>query len=208
VQISTTNLLLSLNETQTVVKAPAGDAGANIAALTTGIRAGNENAFREFHRLYFDRIYQFLLVVARGNEDEARDALQETLLRVVRHVRKFDNEDAFWCWLKVVARNAARDAGRKQRRYLGLLQRFNSHSQTSTEPSTAFNHSPLGEFLEEGLAELTSQDRQIVEGKYLHGSTVRDLAAETGLTEKAVESRLLRLRLRIREFVLNKLRTP
>ncbi len=207
-QISTTNLLLSLNETQTVVKAPAGDAGANIAALTAGIRAGNENAFREFHRLYFDRLYQFLLIVARGNEDEARDALQETLLRVVRHVHKFDNEEAFWCWLKIVARNAARDAGRKQHRYLGLLQRFASHSQTSARPSPSFNNSPLGEFLEESLAELTPQDRQIVEGKYLHGATVRELSVDTGLTEKAVESRLLRLRERIREFILKKLRTP
>ena len=181
--------------------------GVDIASLTAGIRAGNEDAFREFHGLYFRRLYQFLLVVARGQEHEAREALQETLLRVVRHGRKFDNEEAFWCWLKVVARSAARDGGRKQHRYFGLLQKFALHSQNLPEPSLS-NDSPLGDLLEESLDELPPQDRHIIEAKYLEGASVKELAADIGLTEKAVESRLLRLRQRIRELILKKLRTP
>ena len=207
-QISTANLLLSLNGTQTVAEVSANNSGTDVASLTTAIRAGDEAAFREFHRLYFDQLYQFLLIVARGQEDEARDALQETLLRVVRHVRKFDNDEAFWSWLKVVARNAARDAGRKQHRYFGLLERFASHSKNATDHYSAPRGSSLGDLLEESLAELQSQDREILEGKYLQGSTVKELAADTGLTEKAVESRLLRLRNHIRESILKKLRTP
>jgi RNA polymerase sigma-70 factor (ECF subfamily) len=207
VQISNANLLLSLN-IQPVAEGSADNAGADVASLTAGIRAGNEDAFREFHRLYFHRLYQFLLIVARGQEQEAREALQETLLRVVRHARKFDSEEAFWCWLKAVARNAARDGGRKERRYLGLLQKFALHSQNSSE-LPAFPAGPvLGEVLEESLAELPPQDRHIIESKYLQDLTVRELAVDTGLTEKAVESRLLRLRQRIRELILKKLRTP
>jgi DNA-directed RNA polymerase specialized sigma24 family protein len=98
------------------------DAAANpIAALTRRLAAGEEDAFREFHAQYFDRLHEFLLVVARGQEHEAREALQETLVRVARRARTFDDEDAFWCWLKAVARNAARDAGRKRTRCCKLL---------------------------------------------------------------------------------------
>jgi RNA polymerase sigma factor (sigma-70 family) len=208
VQISEANLLLSLNSIHPVAEVSANNASADVASLTAGIRAGNEDAFREFHRLYFHRLYQFLLVVARGQEHEAREALQETLLRVVRHARKFDNEEAFWCWLKVVARNAARDGGRKQHRYLGLLQKFAWHSQNAAEPSSPSNTPALGELLEESLEELPPQDRHLIEAKYLQGATVRELATNTGLTEKAVESRLLRLRQHIRELILKKLRTP
>ena len=75
-------------------------------------------------------LYQFLLVVSRGQEHEAREALQEMLLRVARSARVFDDEEAFWCWLKAVARNAARDGGRKQRRYLALLERFSLRRRT------------------------------------------------------------------------------
>ena len=38
--------------------------------------AGDEEAFREFHAHYFDRLYRFLLVVARGQEHEAQEALK------------------------------------------------------------------------------------------------------------------------------------
>lgn len=203
-QSSTANLLPALNRAPIVAEVPAKNPVPDAASLTAGIRAGNEEAFRAFHELYFDRLYQFLLIVARGNEEEARDALQETLLRVIRYARKFDNEDAFWSWLKVVARSAARDAGRKQHRYFNLLKKFARHSETQF-PSA--NSTPsLGELLDESLEELPASDRDLIRAKYLHGASVRELAAERGLTEKAVESLLLRLRQRIREFILNKLK--
>jgi RNA polymerase sigma factor (sigma-70 family) len=204
VQSYTANLLPALNRASIVAEVSANNSVPDIAALTTGIRAGDEGAFRAFHQLYFDRLYRFLLIVARGNEEEARDALQETLLRVVRYGRKFENEDAFWGWLKVVARSAARDAGRKQHRYLALLQKFALHSTTHF-PAATDGHC-LGDLLEESLEELPLRDREIIKAKYLDGASVRELASDSGLTEKAVESLLLRLRQRIREFILNKLR--
>ena len=201
-QSTAANLLPALNRAPIVAEVPANNS--DIAALTAGIRAGNEDAFRKFHGLYFDRLYQFLLVVARGKEDEARDALQETLLRVVRYARKFDSEETFWDWLKVVARSAARDAGRKQHRYLNLLQKFALHSETHFP--NANSTLPLGDLLVESLEELPDSDRQLIEAKYLQGASVKELATDRGLTEKAVESLLLRLRQRIREFILKKLR--
>jgi RNA polymerase sigma-70 factor (ECF subfamily) len=206
VQISTVNLLLSLKQTHTVVGPSASKPVTDIPALTAGIRAGNEEAFRQFHALYFDRLYQFQLIVARGNEDEARDALQETLLRVVRYARRFEREEVFWSWLKAIARSAARDGGRKQNRYLGLLRNFTLHWQNSSQSSPAHTEPQLADFLEEALEELNPDERSILEGKYLQGFTVKELASDTGLTEKAVESRLLRLRRQIREAILKKLR--
>lgn len=200
-QSSTINLPTALNRVPIVAEIPAKTPTPDVAFLTAGIRAGREESFREFHQLYFDRLYRFLLVIARGNEDEARDALQETLLRVVRYARKFDSEEAFWSWLKVIARSAARDAGRKQHRYLNLLQKFALHSEThSPNPAPS-----LGDLLEESLEELPASDRELIQAKYLHGATVREIASDRGLTEKAIESLLLRVRQRIREFILSKL---
>ncbi len=179
-----------------------------VRQLTRRIAAGEEAAFQEFHEAYFDRLYQFLLVVTRGQESEAQEALQQTLLRVVRYAREFDSEAAFWSWLKVVVRSTARDAGRKQRRYLTLLQRFALHETTQTESPALAQTDTVGATLEECLAELELPDRRLIEGKYLDGSTVRELSEQSGLTEKAVESRLLRLRKALRERVLKKLNTP
>src|ERR1041385_3954857 len=84
-------------------------ASGDIELLTRSLAAGDELAFEQFHSLYFDRLYRFLLVVTRGQEHDAQEALQQTLLRVIRYARVFRSEEAFWCWLKVVARSAARD---------------------------------------------------------------------------------------------------
>jgi RNA polymerase sigma-70 factor (ECF subfamily) len=198
----------SLITTRNFSEAKAGHAAtadAVIAELTRGLASHDEEAFRDFHARYFDRLYQFLLVVARGQEHEAQEALQETMLRVARHARVFADEEAFWSWLKVVARNAARDGGRKQRRYLALLERF-SLGWTAVERRAnddADQH--LQTLVAESLGELSPEERQLVEGKYLEGVAVRELSSSTGLTEKAVESRLSRLRRQLRASLLKKL---
>lgn len=177
-----------------------------IVSLTSRLAAGEEEAFRQFQSLYFDRLYRFLLVVARGDEHQAREALQETLVRVARYAKRFDGEEAFWSWLAAIARNAARDAGRKQSRYLALLEKFTQRSQSDTP--AAGQEGALAVALEESVGEMEPDDRLLIEGKYLDGQSMRDLAAQTGLSEKAVESRLLRLRRQLREDILRKLKTP
>jgi RNA polymerase sigma-70 factor (ECF subfamily) len=180
----------------------------SVAELTRRLAAHDEEAFREFHARYFDQLYQFLLVVARGQEHEAQEALQETLLRVARRARGFDEEDAFWCWLKTVARNAARDGGRKQRRYLTLLERLSLRWNTVEQKANDGAELRLQSLLTESLDELSSDERTLVESKYLDGVATKELSSSTGLTEKAVESRLLRLRRQLRERLLKKLNEP
>ena len=177
-----------------------------ISSLTRRIAAGDEEAFREFHERYFDRLYRFHLVLSRGSEHEAREALQETLVRVARRVRAFDSEEVFWCWLKLVARNVARDGGRKQKRYFNLLQKFSL--SRPDEVSSDSDDKNLHALLRESLAELAPDERLLVEGKYLEDRTVRELSAQTGGTDRSVESRLARLRRRLRERILKGLQTP
>ena len=176
-----------------------------IVELTRQLAAGDEATFREFHAQYFDRLYQFLLVVARGQEHEAREALQETLLRVARHARPFADEAAFWNWLRAVARNAARDAGRKRSRYAAVLQNFAFFKRAEAAPAPAAEDLRLTTVIEECLAEFDAGDRALLQGKYLAGATVNELSIQFELTAKAVESRLLRLRKELRERVLKKL---
>jgi RNA polymerase sigma-70 factor, ECF subfamily len=201
---------LPLTGIDLVRPAPANDAQLpSIAQLTRRLSAGDEAAFREFHTLYFDRLYHFLLGVTRGQKHAAQDALQETLLRVVRHARQFETEEIFWSWLKAIARNAARDGGRKQRRYLALLERFAVRrlDDASAANGGATDDSKLRSLLDESLGELDPADRRLIEGKYLRGATTLELAAETESTEKAIESRLGRLRRRLAATLMTNLRS-
>jgi RNA polymerase sigma-70 factor (ECF subfamily) len=171
-------------------------------SLTGRLSAGEEEAFREFHARYFDPLYRFLLGVCRGDAHAAQDALQSTLLRVARNARAFEREDIFWGWLKAVARNAARDQSRRRHRYWGLLEKFTFARDSNHEPEGEIWREALGE----SLSEMPPNERELLEGKYILGSSVAELAAQAGLTEKAVESRLFRLRRELAARVLQKLR--
>ena len=181
---------------------------AAVVHLTRRLAARDEEAFREFHACYFDRLYQFLLLVTRGQEHDAQEALQETLLRVAKYAKEFQSEEAFWCWLKVVARSAARDAGRKRRRYFAVLEHFARVAlgwRNGAGNPGLQEENELQVILAECLTELSDGDRRLIEGKYLDGAAVKELSAATGLTDRAVESRLLRLRRQLREMLLKKL---
>jgi RNA polymerase sigma-70 factor (ECF subfamily) len=172
-----------------------------IVTLTGNMARGDEAAFREFYDRYFNRLYGYLLVVSRGREDLAREALQNTMLRVVRHVRKFDDENKFWSWLAVLARSAFVDEQRKRARYAGLLDRFFKASPAvGNDSKEAEAH--LQACLAEGLNRLASDERDLIQRKYFRRESMNEIAQALDVTAKAVESRLTRVRQRLKENIL------
>lgn len=180
----------------------------DVPALTGRMNEGDEMAYRLFHQHYFDRLTRYLLVVTAGNEEATREALQRTLVRVVRHVRQFPNDDVFWSWLTVLARSALSDERRQQRRYFVFLDRFKRHATVEHEAAGGNDEraARLGETLERHLAFLPAEDRALIEKKYYERQPVSAIAGELQTTEKAVESRLGRIRRKLKEAVLAELR--
>lgn len=178
-----------------------------VAPLTRRMVRHEELAYREFHDLYCGRLARYLFVVTGGNTDALPDVLQETFRRVVRHIRPFTDEAVFWSWLTVLARTAHVDEMRKRMRYRSFLDRFarHSHSETVTflDPDAAPS---LGRILEEALAELDDDDRRLIEAKYFDGCTVRELANGGYGSESAIESRLGRVRRKLKETLAAALR--
>ena len=165
--------------------------------------AGDEAAYRTFHEAYYPRLTRYLLVVAHGDEDAAREALQATFVRVVRHVKVFDDETRFWNWLTVLARTAFADQRRKRSRYQSFLDRFTTH--TRAEAEVAENGQAdvrLLATLEINLGNLPAEDRELVERKYLGQESVRQIAESLQSSEKAVESRLGRVRQKLKAAML------
>ena len=179
---------------------------AAIGELTVRLTKGDEAAWAAVHREYAPRLFRYLLVVTGGREDLANEALQATWIRCVRHIRRFDSEETFWSWLTVLARSSVTDEHRRQNRFLGFLRRvFESQPAVPVQPPPDTD-AELLPLLESGLQGLPAEERALLEGKYVQHQSTRELAAEWGFTEKAVESRLARARIRVRETVLRQLR--
>ena len=174
------------------------------AALTRRMAQGDETAYRTFYDAYFDRLSRYLLVVTSGDEEPAREALQSALVRVVRHIKVFPSDAVFWSWLTVLARSALSDQSRKRRRYLAFLERFTWHSRTqqaaAEEPEA---DARLDALLETNLGALPLDERRLVEAKYFERRSVREIAGDLSLSEKAVESRLVRIRQKLKAAILD-----
>ena len=75
------------------------------SALVGRLRAGDEAAYETMVRAYGGR----LLSVARrllGNDEDARDAVQETFVSAYRSLRAFEGHAKLSTWLHQIAVNA------------------------------------------------------------------------------------------------------
>jgi len=168
---------------------------------------GDESAYRAFYDAYFNRLSRYLLVVTAGDEDAAREALQAAMVRVVRHIKPFPDEGVFWSWLTVLARSALSDQTRKRRRYLAFLDRFTRDAQVQHAAlDNGEADARLLASLDCGLEALPEDERDLVEQKYFARLSVREIAAELQTSEKAIESRLVRVRRKLKQAVLDELR--
>ena len=163
-------------------------------------------AWRIFYNAYFDRLWCYLLVVAAGNEDAAREALQAALVRVMRHIKVFHDESTFWSWLTVLARSAFSDETKKRRRYFSFLNRFTRHAEVERDGANGNQADErLQLLLERQVASLPPDEQRLVERKYSARRSVREIADEWQTTEKAVESKLSRIRRKLKDAVLAEL---
>lgn len=173
--------------------------------LTRRMAAGDEAAYGNFYHAYVDRLSRYLLVLSAGDEDAMREALQATLQRVVRHVRKFEDEATFWSWLTVLARSAFRDEWRRKHRYRSFLERFAIHAETESAVDSSVAEGRLASSLKQGLETLADDERALLAAKYYERRTVRELAEQFETTEKAVESKLAGVRAKLKQEILRTL---
>jgi len=181
----------------------AADFAPDLAELTQAVCRGDAAAFTRFYELYSWRLYKHLLVLARGNEAEAREVLQTVVVKLAKKFRVFDEERRLWGWLCRMARNAYVDlcrARRRDRRFVPLEE----HKAELVE--TRDGDHRLSASLCHALEQLTAEERELIRAAYVDERPLQELAIASCCTYKAVESRLARLRRKLKTNLLNHLR--
>jgi RNA polymerase sigma-70 factor (ECF subfamily) len=76
--------------------------------------SGDERAFRELYQRHTPRLFQFVLRLLGGTENDAEDVVQETWIRAAEHLGRFRWESAFSTWLSGIGLNVCRDMWRRK----------------------------------------------------------------------------------------------
>src|SRR5918999_2393838 len=154
-------------------------------------RAGSlavADLFEEYSR----RIYAHCLKRLRSRE-EAEDAVQATYLSACRHLMRGFEPDAAQAWLLKVADNECisrlRSSSRRARAESG-------HDVEMIEETIAAPERAPDELfgIEQALATLTEQQRRAIVLREWQGLSYREVAAELGLSQSAVEALIFRAR--------------
>lgn len=192
--------------TPTPAAAPAEGSSRTIPELTAALRRGDEAAFRWLHEEWNARLSRYCYALASGDEALAGEIIQGTYLRVLRHMRELPDEEALWAWLLCAARSAAVDLRRRNGRYLSALTRFADwlgarRSQPQGNPEAA-----LVVALEAAVENLPPEERSLLDARYGDGDSLAEIGDRYGLSARAVEGRMARLRERLRRDIATQMK--
>lgn len=164
----------------------------DVPKLTRGLVRCEDAAWRDFHGGYFARLKA--QAMARGvAEGDAAEVVQRVYLRILRHVKVFQADADFDAWLSCLVRCESIDASRRANRRTWLGERFQQWQELRCPGSV----SEVAD-LESAMNQLEQGERDLLVRHYVEGWTQEDLAREHATTPKAVESKLARLRRRLR----------
>ncbi len=184
----------------------------NETELVADARRGSADAFTTLIRQYERHIYRLALNIT-GNREDAEDVLQEALLKAFRNLSKFEGQSRFYTWLVRIAVNES---------LMKLRRRRTSKEVSLDEPAgngddlpvprelQSWGENPEGRYagvelqriLSGAIARLEPRTRAVFLLRDVEHLSIEETSGMLAISVPAVKSRLLRARLKLREYLV------
>jgi len=169
----------------------------------TNAKEGDPEAFEALVRATHADTYT-LAYRLTGNEEDARDVVQETYLRAYKGLKRFRGEAQFTTWLyRITANCASTHLGRRRKHRhdeldesVGLVDERAEH-----DPILRADASELREELKVALQDLPPKLRSVIVLRDIYDLPHEAIAEELGISETAAKVRLHRARKKLREEI-------
>jgi RNA polymerase sigma-70 factor, ECF subfamily len=172
------------------------------AALTLAMAAGDGAAIESFYRQHFDRLYREARRCTRRDESFCLDVVQESVLRIVRAVRRVDSEPQLIAWLKLVVRTTAYDQLRAESR------RRRREAAAHPASAVARDHHVASDqiaWLRRRIASLDPRLVELIELRYRERWPLGRIASKLGLSIGTIDGRLRRALKHLRDLAREEL---
>lgn len=177
------------------------DTAERLLGLVAAARDGDRVAFEELVRLTSADTYT-LAFRLMGDEDDARDVVQEAYLRAYRGISKFRGDARFTTWMYRITANCAvtHMERRKRHRHEELADDAPlADARPEHDPQARADVGALRDELTQALQELPPRLRAVVVLRDIYDLPHEAIAAELGISETAAKVRLHRARARLRD---------
>lgn len=157
-------------------------------------KAGDSGAFEDL-MIATERRVALLAWRILGDAEEVKDALQETFLRVYRHLKRYDETRDFHGWLARITINVCRDLERGRRKR-GVFAPLEDAGEGAGMQRDAALTADLGRAIET----LPERERLVLILSDVEGMTSEEAAAVLGNSAATVRVQLSKARAKLRAW--------
>ena len=168
---------------------------------------GDETALRRLTAEMLPALYRFCLYRVGRNQHLCEEVVQETLLRALRDLHRYEPERAggnLFPWLTGLARNEIQRVLGREKAAVSLQSLWERMDRDLLAVFVKLESEPFSDemlqreetrdLVNGAMSQLPPHYRQALEAKYVSGESVRAIAERWRMTEKATESLLTRAR--------------
>ena len=163
--------------------------------LAQRLQSGDESAFDVLLERHKRPVLNFVYRLF-GDEAEAEDVAQEVFIRVYQKIKSYRPAEKFTTWLFAIARNFCLDRLRHRQRHP------TAPLESAPEPSAVSRDvqmREIGSTIAAAIQQLPEDQRTAIVLAEYHGQSHAEIAGIMGCSEKAVESRLYRAKIALRQ---------
>ena len=186
------------------------DNAAREAEMIARILAGEHELFHELIRPYERGLYVAAYSIVQ-HEADAEDVAQEAVIKAYKGLKHFRGDAKFSTWLMAITLNEARSRYRQTKStQLDSLDGQEDAQGDYTPsvladwryiPSEQLERKELREALQNAMAQLSPEYREVLVMRDVRGMSIAETAAATGANEGLVKVRLFRARLTMQKLL-------
>jgi RNA polymerase sigma-70 factor (ECF subfamily) len=184
-------------------------------AIVTAVRAGDTEAFRLLVDRHKGRLHGILMRLL-GDGALAEELAHEAFVKAYLGIQDFRGEASFGTWLVQIGIHAVRDHLRRQKRLrqrgvISLEELREAHQEVAepaderraSNPFHCLDDRERDKLMQQGLAELPVEYREVLLLKHFEGWAYEDIAALTGDSVGTLKVRAHRARRLLKEHLSN-----
>lgn len=154
-------------------------------------QAGDKSAFEELIAKYHPYVFKFLIKLSE-DEELAEDLTQETFIKVIRNIDKFDvqGKAKFSTYIITLCKNCYIDFYRKQKKTLNdVAMDDNLNLQYEDIEEKVLDKLDVASAVA-SLEKLPKEQRLVIKMKYLEGMTLNEIGDKLEIEPKTIKSRI------------------
>lgn len=149
---------------------------------------------------YAEQVFRVALRML-DNEDDARDAQQETFIRIIKQIHRFRGDAALATWMYAITANVCLSwRRRRQRQQTTPIEDIDTQTLPGQDPMHQVIAIEEREKIERVLQRLAPPDRLLIVLKFIEGLDHRRIAQVLGCSEESSRSRLSLARKQFRRW--------